>query len=100
MQQVEHAVMCGSPSSAQWHRQISPHCWTAEHVLEWLSDHVENTKFDASTLNLAYCAMDGPALCHKNQEEMIAIFGPQLGPHLHQSLQEQKTKYGNASVKQ
>ncbi|XP_037534482.1 ETS-related transcription factor Elf-3 [Nematolebias whitei] len=79
--------------TAQWYRQISPHCWTAEHVLEWLSDHVESTKFDASTLSLAYCAMDGPTLCHKNQEEMIGIFGPQLGPHLHQSLQEHKTKH-------
>lgn len=78
-----------------WYRQISPHYWTADHVLDWISDHVESTKFDASTLILDYCAIDGPALCQMDQDQMIAAFGPQLGSHLYQSLQEQKTKYGN-----
>ncbi|XP_012728835.2 ETS-related transcription factor Elf-3 [Fundulus heteroclitus] len=77
----------------QWYKQINPHHWTADHVLEWISDHVENTKFDASTLSLDFCSMDGPVLCHMNQEEMIVIFGPQLGPHLYQSLEEYKTKH-------
>uniref|UniRef100_A0A3P9Q4L8 E74-like factor 3 (ets domain transcription factor, epithelial-specific ) n=1 Tax=Poecilia reticulata TaxID=8081 RepID=A0A3P9Q4L8_POERE len=72
---------------------ISPHQWTAEHVLEWISDHVERTKFDASTLSLDFCSIDGPNLCRINQEEMTAVFGPQLGPHLYQSLEEYKTKY-------
>ncbi|XP_014846486.1 PREDICTED: ETS-related transcription factor Elf-3 [Poecilia mexicana] len=76
-----------------WYKQISPHQWTAEHVLEWISDHVERTKFDASTLSLDFCSIDGPNLCRMNQEEMTAIFGPQLGPHLYQSLEEYKTKY-------
>ncbi|XP_054473421.1 ETS-related transcription factor Elf-3 [Anoplopoma fimbria] len=80
-------------SSGQWYRHINPHYWTAENVLEWISDHVESTKFDASTLSLAYCAMDGPAICQMNQEEIIVIFGPQLGLHLHQSLEEHKTKF-------
>uniref|UniRef100_A0A8C9ZY98 E74-like factor 3 (ets domain transcription factor, epithelial-specific ) n=1 Tax=Sander lucioperca TaxID=283035 RepID=A0A8C9ZY98_SANLU len=71
-----------------------PHCWTADNVLDWISDHVEGTKFDASTLNLAYCAIDGPALCQMSREQMIGAFGTQLGPHLQQSLQEHKTKYG------
>ncbi|XP_023280393.1 ETS-related transcription factor Elf-3-like isoform X1 [Seriola lalandi dorsalis] len=79
--------------NSQWYRQISPHSWTADNVLEWISDHAESTKFDASTLSLAYCAMDGPALCQMNRDQMIGIFGPQLGPHLNQSLQEHKTKY-------
>ncbi|XP_072239127.1 ETS-related transcription factor Elf-3 [Leuresthes tenuis] len=82
-----------SDSSGQWYRQINPHYWTADHVLEWISDQVERTKFDASTLTLAYCAIDGPALCHMSQEEMIEVFGPELGQYLHQSLQELKTKY-------
>ncbi|KAM4587499.1 ETS-related transcription factor Elf-3 [Odontesthes bonariensis] len=82
-----------SDSSGQWYRQISPHDWTEDHVLEWISDQVERTKFDASTLTLANCAIDGPALCHTSQEEMIGVFGPELGQHLHQSLQELKTKY-------
>ena len=43
--------------------------------------------------------MDGPTLCQMNRDQMIGIFGLQLGPHLHQSLQEHKTKYGiTASV--
>ncbi|XP_038145099.1 ETS-related transcription factor Elf-3 [Cyprinodon tularosa] len=77
----------------QWYKQMSPHYWTAEHVLEWISDHVENTKFDASTLSLAFCSMDGLSLCRMNQEEMTRTFGPQLGPHLHQSLEEYKTEH-------
>ncbi|XP_042350602.1 ETS-related transcription factor Elf-3 [Plectropomus leopardus] len=82
-----------SNMSGQWYRQVSPHCWTAENVLEWISDHVECTKFDASTLSLAYCAIDGPSLCQMNRDQMIEVFGLQLGPRLHQSLQEHKTKY-------
>ncbi|XP_051270985.1 ETS-related transcription factor Elf-3 isoform X1 [Dicentrarchus labrax] len=82
-----------SNMSSQWYRHINPHYWTAEHVLEWISDHVESTKFDASTLSLAYCTMDGPALCQMSRDQMIGVFGSQLGPHLHQSLQEHKTKY-------
>uniref|UniRef100_A0A3P9Q4F0 E74-like factor 3 (ets domain transcription factor, epithelial-specific ) n=1 Tax=Poecilia reticulata TaxID=8081 RepID=A0A3P9Q4F0_POERE len=88
-----HQVINGSHSSGHWYKQISPHQWTAEHVLEWISDHVERTKFDASTLSLDFCSIDGPNLCRINQEEMTAVFGPQLGPHLYQSLEEYKTKY-------
>ncbi|XP_023146867.1 ETS-related transcription factor Elf-3 isoform X1 [Amphiprion ocellaris] len=79
--------------SGQWYRQINPHCWTADHVLEWISDHVESTKFDASILSLDYCVMDGLTLCQMSQDQMTEVFGLQLGPHLHLSLQEYKTKY-------
>ncbi|XP_029907452.1 ETS-related transcription factor Elf-3 [Myripristis murdjan] len=83
-----------SPSmTGQWYRQVNPQCWTSEHVLEWISDHVDRIKFDASTLTLDYCTMDGATLCQMNHDQMISIFGPQLGLHLHQSLQEHKTKY-------
>ncbi|XP_063767973.1 ETS-related transcription factor Elf-3 isoform X2 [Eleginops maclovinus] len=82
-----------SNMSGQWYGQVSPHCWTADHVLEWISDHVESTKFDASTLSLATCCMDGPALCQMKREQLIGVFGPQLGLQLHQSLQEHKTKF-------
>lgn len=84
----------GCVSAGQWYRQVSPHCWAAEHVLEWISDHVESTKVDASTLSLALCSMDGPALCQMSREQLVGVFGPQLGLQLHQSLQEHKTKYG------
>ncbi|XP_034023401.1 ETS-related transcription factor Elf-3 isoform X2 [Thalassophryne amazonica] len=79
--------------TGQCYRQMSPHYWTTEDVLDWISDHVENTKFDASSLSLADCTMDGPALCQISQDQMAWLFGPQLGPHLHQCLEEQKTKY-------
>ncbi|XP_022074928.1 ETS-related transcription factor Elf-3 [Acanthochromis polyacanthus] len=79
--------------SGQWYKQINPHCWTADHVLEWISEHVESTKFDASILSLDYCAMDGPTLCQMSQDQMTDVFGLQLGTHLHLSLQEYKTKY-------
>uniref|UniRef100_A0A3Q4HWK2 E74-like factor 3 (ets domain transcription factor, epithelial-specific ) n=1 Tax=Neolamprologus brichardi TaxID=32507 RepID=A0A3Q4HWK2_NEOBR len=86
------SVRCKSAIQHTGYRQISPNYWTADHVLEWISDQVESTKFDANTLSLANCAMDGSALCQMNREQMIGIFGVQLGPHLYQSLQEHKTK--------
>ncbi|XP_068598866.1 ETS-related transcription factor Elf-3 [Brachionichthys hirsutus] len=79
--------------SGQWYGHLSPQCWTKENVLDWISDHVETTKFDASTLSLACCTMDGPALCQMNRDQMIGVFGPRLGPQLQQNLQEHKTKY-------
>uniref|UniRef100_A0A3Q0SGJ0 E74-like factor 3 (ets domain transcription factor, epithelial-specific ) n=1 Tax=Amphilophus citrinellus TaxID=61819 RepID=A0A3Q0SGJ0_AMPCI len=77
---------------------ISPLYWTADHVLDWISDHVENTKFDANTLSLANCAMDGSTLCQMNRDQMIGLFGVQLGPHLYQSLQEHKTKISRTKI--
>ncbi|KAM8757767.1 ETS-related transcription factor Elf-3 [Acanthopagrus schlegelii] len=82
----------------QTYRQTSPQYWTADNVLDWISDHVESTNFDASTLSLAYCTMDGPTLCQMNRDQMIGVFGLQLGPHLHQNLQEHKTKYDFQSL--
>ncbi|XP_028263047.1 ETS-related transcription factor Elf-3 isoform X2 [Parambassis ranga] len=87
------ATSVSTVHSRQMYRQLNPHCWAAHHVLEWISDHVESTKFDATTLNLDLCVMDGPTLCQINRDQMIEVFGPQLGPHLHQSLQDHKTKY-------
>lgn len=81
--------------SAQWYRQVSPQSWTSDQVLEWISDHVDSSQFDASTLSLAYCTMDGATLCHLNQDHMSGLFGPQLGPQLYHNLQDHKTKYGN-----
>ncbi|KAM3622401.1 uncharacterized protein V6R79_024306 [Siganus canaliculatus] len=82
----------------QWYRQVSPQCWTAENVLEWISDVVESTKFDASVLSLSHCVMDGPTLCLLNQDQMIGVFGAQLGQNLFQSLLEQKNKHDLPSL--
>lgn len=84
-------------SAGQWYRQLNPQSWTTDNVLEWISDHVESTKFDASSLSLAQCAVDGHTLCQMTQDQMIGAFGVQLGPRLYQSLQEHKTKYGKPS---
>nr|XP_054593840.1 ETS-related transcription factor Elf-3 isoform X1 [Nothobranchius furzeri] len=83
----------GYNSNAHTYKHLNPICWTPTHVLEWISDLVESMKFDASTLSLACCSIDGPSLCCFDQEQMITIFGPQIGPQLSQSLQEYKTKY-------
>uniref|UniRef100_A0A665W4D3 E74-like factor 3 (ets domain transcription factor, epithelial-specific ) n=1 Tax=Echeneis naucrates TaxID=173247 RepID=A0A665W4D3_ECHNA len=95
----ENCQIIPAPLSAgQCYKQISPHCWTIDNVLEWISDQVDRTNFDASMLSLALCTMDGPTLCQMNQDQMIVFFGPQLGSHLHQSLHEQKTKYGKTAT--
>lgn len=70
-----------------------------DNVLEWISDHVESNKIDAHSLSLALCSVDGYSLCQMAQDQMMEVFGPQLGSHLYQSLQEHKTKYGNPWAK-
>lgn len=70
-----------------------------DNVLEWISDHVESNKIDAQSLSLALCSVDGYSLCQMAQDQMMEVFGPQLGSHLYQSLQEHKTKYGNPRAK-
>ncbi|MBN3295151.1 ETS-related transcription factor Elf-3 [Amia ocellicauda] len=70
-----------------------PQFWSRQNVLEWISYHVEETKFDASTLNVAYCAMEGPVLCQLSRNTMGSMFGL-LGDRLYQNLQELKVKFG------
>ncbi|KAM9759321.1 ETS-related transcription factor Elf-3 [Menidia menidia] len=77
----------------QWYKQTNPQFWTADQVLEWISDQVENSKFDARMLSLELCAVDGPALCSMGLQDMARAFGPDLGHHLHQNLQELRTKH-------
>lgn len=65
-----------------------------DNVLEWISDHVESHRFDAHSLSLALCSVDGYSLCQMSQDQMMEAFGPQIGSHLYQNLQEHKNKYG------
>ncbi|XP_019735265.1 ETS-related transcription factor Elf-3 [Hippocampus comes] len=81
-----------------WYGQMNPHFWTAENVMEWISAQADSTKFDASTLTLSYCAMDGHSFCQMSLDQMTMVFGPQLGLHLHQNLQEYKAKYELTSL--
>ncbi|XP_020515264.1 ETS-related transcription factor Elf-3 isoform X2 [Labrus bergylta] len=87
-----------SSMRGQWYGHLSPHHWSTENVLDWISDHVENLKFDAQSLSLACCTMDGPALCQMTRDQMVSVFDSQLGLQLHQSLQEHKTKYELQSI--
>ncbi|XP_077385691.1 ETS-related transcription factor Elf-3 [Festucalex cinctus] len=80
-------------NTGPWYGQMNPHFWTPENVVEWISAQADSTKFDASTLTLSYCAMDGHSFCQMNLDQMIMAFGPQLGPQLHQNLHEYKAKY-------
>ncbi|XP_072307945.1 ETS-related transcription factor Elf-3 [Eucyclogobius newberryi] len=82
-----------SPVPDQRYEQVNPFCWTTENVLEWISDNIEGTNFDTRSLNLAYCAMDGPTLCKMSHNDMMGVFGPHLGPHLYQGLLKHKAKH-------
>lgn len=82
--------------AAQSYRHTEPQYWTVDNVLEWISDHVESNKFDARSLSLAHCSVTGSILCQMSQDQMMEVFGLQLGSHLYQSLQEHKSKYGTA----
>uniref|UniRef100_A0A671QHQ9 E74-like factor 3 (ets domain transcription factor, epithelial-specific ) n=1 Tax=Sinocyclocheilus anshuiensis TaxID=1608454 RepID=A0A671QHQ9_9TELE len=42
---------------------VNPQMWTRQNVLEWIGFHVEDSRFDASLLNMNYCDMDGITLC-------------------------------------
>ncbi|KAK7916131.1 hypothetical protein WMY93_011892 [Mugilogobius chulae] len=82
-----------SPVRSEWYDVVSPISWTTENVLDWISDSIEGTNFDACTLNLAYCALDGPTLCKMSSNDLTEVFGPHLGLHLHQSLLRHKAKH-------
>ncbi|XP_048879135.1 ETS-related transcription factor Elf-3 [Brienomyrus brachyistius] len=76
----------------RWY-QLSPQHWTKQHVLEWISYYVEENQFDASSLNMSCCSMDGSTLCQLSYDMLLALFGS-LGHRLYQSLQELKAKPG------
>uniref|UniRef100_A0A8C6UF72 ETS-related transcription factor Elf-3 n=1 Tax=Neogobius melanostomus TaxID=47308 RepID=A0A8C6UF72_9GOBI len=81
-----------SPIPEMWYDQLKPHYWTPDNVKNWICDNMDCTNFDARSVNLAYCDMDGPSLCLMTQQDMIGRFGPQLGAHLYNSLLKHKAK--------
>lgn len=72
--------------------------WTRQNVLEWIAFHVEDSRFDASLLNMSYCNMDGLTLCATSKETLMGMFGQRLGERLHQSLENLKARYGEQLV--
>uniref|UniRef100_A0A673N4L7 ETS-related transcription factor Elf-3-like n=1 Tax=Sinocyclocheilus rhinocerous TaxID=307959 RepID=A0A673N4L7_9TELE len=73
---------------------VNPQMWTRQNVLEWIGFHVEDSRFDASLLNMNYCDMDGITLCTMSKETLMSMFGSMLGERLHHSLETQKARYG------
>ncbi|KAI2650830.1 ETS-related transcription factor Elf-3 [Labeo rohita] len=73
--------------------QVNPQMWTRQNVLEWIGFHVEESRFDASLLNMNYCDMDGVTLCTMSKETLMNMFGLVLGEQLHHSLESQKARY-------
>ncbi|KAM4048392.1 ETS-related transcription factor Elf-3 [Anomaloglossus baeobatrachus] len=69
--------------------QDSPHMWTQQHVLDWISYNVERNKWDASTIDLTQCEMDGQRLCQLSREDMRTMFGG-LGDKLYDHLSQLK----------
>ncbi|KAL4604894.1 ETS-related transcription factor Elf-3-like [Arapaima gigas] len=82
----------GDQGHQSWYH-LAPQYWTKQNTLEWISHHVEESQFDASTLNMASCSMDGPTLCQMSHQALVSIFGL-LGEQLFQNLLELKAKYG------
>ncbi|XP_062842531.1 ETS-related transcription factor Elf-3 [Trichomycterus rosablanca] len=74
-------------------QQLSPQSWSRQNVLEWISYHVEESKFDATLVNLDCCDMDGFTLCFLSRDEVMGTFGPQLGATLYQSLENLKHRH-------
>ncbi|KAJ8370176.1 hypothetical protein SKAU_G00102040 [Synaphobranchus kaupii] len=81
----------------KWYHK-PPHHWTKGNILEWISHHVEESQFDASSLDLASCSMDGPTLCQLSRDALLSLFGS-LGERLFQNLLELKAQYGEGDLK-
>nr|XP_055073377.1 ETS-related transcription factor Elf-3 isoform X1 [Misgurnus anguillicaudatus]XP_055073378.1 ETS-related transcription factor Elf-3 isoform X1 [Misgurnus anguillicaudatus] len=75
-----------------WH-QVNPQSWSRQNVLEWIGYHVEESRFDASLLNMSCCEMDGATLCAISRESMTNLFGAVFGEKLYHSLENLKARY-------
>ncbi|XP_078053906.1 ETS-related transcription factor Elf-3 [Mustelus asterias] len=72
--------------STSWF-QLDPQLWGKQHVLEWISYHVEKYKYDANNIDLSFCDMDGNTLRSLTKSQLVTIFGP-LGEELYKSYQD------------
>ncbi|XP_051980054.1 ETS-related transcription factor Elf-3 [Xyrauchen texanus] len=88
-------ITCNSNNAmGHWH-QVNPQLWARQDVLEWIGFQVEESRFDASLLNMACCNMDGPTLCSLTRESLMSVFGAEFGDQLHRSLENLKSRYAN-----
>ncbi|KAL0978100.1 hypothetical protein UPYG_G00165890 [Umbra pygmaea] len=90
--QLPDLTGCSPGTQVQWY-ELNPQYWSKQNVLDWISYYIESSKFDASTLSLSYCNIDGPTLCTLARDQLLNLFGMSLGSQLHQSLVELKAKY-------
>uniref|UniRef100_A0A8C5M001 E74 like ETS transcription factor 3 n=1 Tax=Leptobrachium leishanense TaxID=445787 RepID=A0A8C5M001_9ANUR len=67
-----------------WTKDL-PAMWTQQQVLDWIGYNVERNKWDASTMDLTQCEMDGQRLCQLSKDDMISMFGG-LGNKLYEHL--------------
>ncbi|XP_032898246.1 ETS-related transcription factor Elf-3 isoform X2 [Amblyraja radiata] len=74
------------PDCTSWF-QTDPQLWSKQHVLEWISYHVEKHKYDANNIDLSFCDMDGTTLHGLTNNQLVSIFGP-LGEELYKSHQD------------
>ncbi|XP_043932431.1 ETS-related transcription factor Elf-3 [Protopterus annectens] len=74
-----------------WH-SLPPQLWSRQQVLEWISYHVEQSKYDARNIDFTVCNMEGSALCQLSSDQLLVIFGP-LGKQLFQHLRELSMKF-------
>ncbi|KAM5181563.1 ETS-related transcription factor Elf-3 isoform 2-T2 [Mantella aurantiaca] len=65
--------------------QDMPNLWSREQVLDWFSYSIERNKWDANTIDLKQCDMDGQRLCQLTKEDMRTMFGG-LGDKLYDHL--------------
>lgn len=76
---------------------MNPLYWTKRNVLDWIEYHVDESKYDASELNMEYCFLDGATLCQLSHETFLSMYGA-LGERLYQSLERHKHKHGKPVV--
>ncbi|XP_062402144.1 ETS-related transcription factor Elf-3 isoform X1 [Sardina pilchardus] len=73
-------------------QQVHPMFWTKKNVMDWIEYHVEDSKYDASLLNMDYCFIDGASLCQQTHEAFLSMYGD-LGERLYQNLDRLRLKH-------
>ncbi|XP_072278041.1 ETS-related transcription factor Elf-3 isoform X2 [Pyxicephalus adspersus] len=86
--------LTGDPSG--WAQNI-PNLWSRAQVLDWFSYSIERNKWDASTIDLKQCDMDGQHLCQLSREDMRTMFGG-LGDKLYDHLCQLKEWHTPPSI--
>lgn len=79
-------------------QQVNPIYWTKKNVLDWIEYHVDESKYDASLLNMECCFVDGATLCSQSYDTFLSMYGA-LGQTLFQSLERLRLRHGKHVVR-